>query len=98
VTLSAKVTGQGSPTGQIGFYANGGWIGTASLAGGTASLNTTFPFPGIFSVTAQYSGDSNNLNSTSPGVSESVTGSTVMQLSGQTGSLVHSVNVTVTVQ
>ncbi len=98
VTLSAKVTGQGGPTGQVGFYANGGWIGTAPLSGGTASLNTTFPFPGIFSVTAQYSGDSTNLNSTSPGVNESVTGSTVMQLSGQTGSLVHSVNVTVTVQ
>jgi len=98
VTLSAKVTGQGGPTGQVGFYANGGWIGTAPLSGGTASLNTTFPFPGIFSVTAQYSGDATNLNSTSPGVNESVTGSTVMQLSGQTGSLVHSVNVTVTVQ
>jgi subtilase family serine protease len=98
VTLSAKVTGQGSPTGQVGFYANGGWIGTTLLSGGAASLNTTFPFPGIFSVTAQYSGDSNNLNSTSPGVSESVTGSTVMQLSGQTGSLVHSVNLIVTLQ
>ena len=98
VTLSVKVTGQGSPTGQIGFYANGGWIGTAPLAAGTASLNATFPFPGIFSVTAQYSGDSNNLSSTSPGVSESVTGSTVMQLSGQTSSLVHSVNVTVNLQ
>src|SRR6266481_1131488 len=98
VTLSAKVTGQGGPTGQVGFYANGGWIGTVPLSGGTASLNITFPFPGIFSVTAQYSGDSTNLNSTSPGVNESVTGSTVMQLSGQTGSFVHSVNVTVTVQ
>jgi hypothetical protein len=97
-TLTAKVTGQGNPSGNVTFYANGGWIGQSSLVAGTATLNTTLPFAGIYSITAQYAGDSNNLTSTSPGVSESVTGSTVMQVSGQTSTLFHSANVTVTIQ
>jgi hypothetical protein len=98
VTFTAKVTGQGGPTGNVTFYANGGWIGQSSLTTGTATLNTTLPFAGIYSITAQYAGDSNNLTSTSPGVGESVTGSTVMQVNGQTSTLFHSVSVTVTIQ
>ncbi len=92
------MTGQGSPAGNVAFYTNGSWIGVSTLAAGTATLNTTLPFPGIYSITAQYAGDSNNLTSTSPGVGESVTGSTVMQVNAQTSTLFHSVNVTVTLQ
>ena len=98
VTFTAKVTGQGNPSGNVTYYANGGWIGQSNLTAGTATLNTTLPFAGIWSITAQYAGDSNNLTSTSPGVGESVTGSTVMQVNGQTSTLFHSVNVTVTIQ
>ena len=98
LTFTARVTGQGSPAGNVAFYTNGSWIGTSTLAAGTATLNTTLPFPGIYSITAQYAGDSNNLTSTSPGVGESVTGSTVMQVNGQTSTLFHSANVTVTIQ
>jgi len=98
VTFTAKVTGQGNPSGTVNFYASGSWIGASTLAAGTATLNTTLPFPGIYSVTAQYAGDFNNLTSTSPGVGESVTGSTVMQVNAQTSTLFHSVNVTVTLQ
>jgi hypothetical protein len=97
-TLTVKVAGQGNPTGNVTFYANGGWIGQSSLTAGTATLNTTLPFSGIYSITAQYAGDSNNLTSTSAGVSESVTGSTAMQVNGQTSTLFHTVNVTVTIQ
>jgi hypothetical protein len=98
LTFTARVTGQGSPAGNVAFYTNGSWIGASTLAAGTATLNTTLPFPGIYSITAQYAGDSNNLTSTSPGVGESVTGSTVMQVNGQTSTLFHSANVTVTIQ
>jgi hypothetical protein len=98
ITFTAKVTGQGNPTGTVTFYANGGWIGQSSLSAGTATLNTTLPFAGIYSITAQYGGDAKNLASTSPGVSEAVTGSTVFQVNGQTSTLFHSVNVTVTLQ
>ncbi len=98
VTFTAKVSGQGSPTGNVTFYASGSWIGQSTLTAGTATLNTTLPFPGIYSITAQYAGDFNNLTSTSSGVGESVTGSTVMQVNAQTSTLFHSVNVTVTLQ
>jgi hypothetical protein len=98
-TLTAKVTGQGNPTtGNVTFYANGGWIGQSNLTAGTATLNTTLPFAGIYSITAQYVGDANNLTSTSSGVGESVTGSTVMQVNGQTSTLFHAANVMVTIQ
>jgi hypothetical protein len=98
VTFTAKVTGQGNPTGSVNFYANGSWYGQANLTAGTASLNTSLASPGVYSVTAQYAGDSSNLPSTSPGVSEAVTGTTVMQVNAQTSTLFHSINVTVTLQ
>jgi len=97
-TFTAKVTGQGNPSGTVNFYASGSWIGAGTLATGTATLDTSLPFPGIYSITAQYAGDFNNLTSTSAGVGESVTGSTVMQVNAQTSTLFHSVNVTVTLQ
>ncbi|HYT24188.1 MAG TPA: Ig-like domain repeat protein [Candidatus Polarisedimenticolia bacterium] len=98
VTLTAKVTGQGNLTGNVGFYANGGWIGVSNLVGNMATLNVALPFPGVYSITAYYGGDSNNSPSTSPGVSEAVTGITIMQVNAQTSTLFHSVSVTVTLQ
>jgi hypothetical protein len=92
------VTGQGNPAGSVSFYAAGSWIGQANLSAGTAVLNTSLAFPGVYSITAQYAGDPNNLASTSPGVSAGVTGTTVMQVNAQTSNLFHSVNVTVTLQ
>jgi len=97
-TLTAKVTGQGSPTGAVYFYANGAGIGSSPLTANTANLNATLPFPGVYSVTAYYAGDGSNLASTSPGVGQAITGSTVMQVNAQTSTLFHSVNVTVTLQ
>ncbi len=97
-TLTATVTGQGGPTGTVNFYANGGWIGTSNLTAGTATLSVNLPFPGLYSVNAQYLGDARNETSTSANVAEAVTGTTVFQVNGQTGSLYHSTNVTVTLQ
>src|SRR6266446_2983138 len=97
-TLSAKVTGQGNPTGTVNFYANNSWLGSSNLSAGGANLNTSIVYPGIYSVSAQYLGDSNNLSSTSAGASQAVTGSTLMQVNAQTSTLFHSVNVTVTLQ
>jgi hypothetical protein len=95
---TANVSGKGSPTGIVNFYANGSWFGQASLIQGVATLNTSLPFPGVYSITAQYSGDGNNVASTSTGVSEGITGTTVMQINGQTSAVFHSANVTVTLQ
>jgi hypothetical protein len=100
VTFTATVTGTGNPTGSVSFYLSGGYYGTAQLVSGSASL-TLSPViipPGIYSLTAQYSGDANNLASNSAGISQAVTGTTIMQVNAQTGTLFHSANVTVTLQ
>jgi hypothetical protein len=98
ITLTVKVTGQGTPTGSVSFISNAGVLGTANLVNGAATLNTTLAYVGTYSISAQYNGDSKNLISTSPNLNETVTGSTVFQVSGQTSTLFHAVNVTATVQ
>jgi hypothetical protein len=98
VTFTAKVAGQGNPAGTVNFLLNGSYYGAVTLVGGMATLNTTVGLPGVYSLTAQYSGDTQNLSSTSAGVSQVVTGAEVLQITGQTGTLSHTVNVTVTLQ
>jgi hypothetical protein len=56
------------PTGSVTFTSNGGVIGTATLFGGVAVLNTTLPFLNAgfgITVIANYSGDGNYAPSTS---------------------------------
>jgi hypothetical protein len=98
LTFTAKVTGQGSPSGSVDFYANGNWIGNSNLLAGSAALNTSFSFPGIYSISAHYAGNTNNLASASSPASEAITGTTIFQVSGTTGALFHSVDVTVNLQ
>ncbi len=98
VTFTAKVTGQGNPTGGVDFYLSNSWYGKGNLVAGTATLTTTVASPGSYSLTAQYEGDTQNFNSSSGGVSQLVTGSTVINIAGQTGVLFHISNVTVTLQ
>jgi len=98
VTFTATVTGAGKPTGNLSFFLSGSYYGNANLVSGMASLTVSVAEPGIFTLTAQYSGDTNNLASTSAAVSQTVTGTTTMQVNGLTSTLFHSANVTVTVQ
>lgn len=98
VTFTATVTGTGNPTGSVSFYLSGGYYGSAYLVAGSASVTASPAIPGIYSLIAQYAGDANNLGSTSAGVSQAVTGTTIMQVNAQTGTLFHSTNVTVTLQ
>jgi trimeric autotransporter adhesin len=98
LTFTATVSGQGSPTGSVIFFANGSSYGTANLVGNTATLTTSIATPGIYTITAQYQGDFANNPSTSSGVNQAVTGSTIVSVEGQTNTLVHFANVTVTLQ
>jgi hypothetical protein len=99
VTFTATITGSNMPTGSVNFVANGNIpLGSANLNGNTASLATTIPFPGIYTVTALYSGDTLNNPSTSAGLAQGVTGSTVIDIEGQTSTLTHFANVTVAIQ
>lgn len=96
--LTAKVTGQGTQTGSVNFYANNALLGSSPLIADSATFSTSLASPGIYSVSAQYLGDSNNIMSSSPGVSQAVTGSVQMQINANTSNLFHSANVTVTLQ
>ena len=67
VTFTATVTGN-SPTGTVTFYDFNGAVTLATnvqLNSGTATLTISTLSPGSHSITAAYSGDANNLSSTS---------------------------------
>ncbi|HSC46372.1 MAG TPA: Ig-like domain repeat protein [Candidatus Acidoferrum sp.] len=98
VTFTATVAGQGTPTGSVDFYLNGSWYGNGAVTQGMATVTTTISFPGTYTLTANYSGDATHLASSAPGVPQAVTGSTLLQVNAQTGPLVHSTNILVTLQ
>jgi subtilase family serine protease len=98
VTFTAKVTSQGNPSGFVDFYLNGSWYGQGNLMNGAATLTTSIASPGVYGLTAAYNGDSSHSGSASSAVNQTVNGSTVMQVNGQTSTLFHSSNVTVTLQ
>jgi len=99
LTFIVTPTGSGKPTGTVNFCEDEVFfIGGANLTGNTASLTTSIGVPGIYTVTAQYLGDASNNPSTSAGLNQVVTGSTLMYVQGQTSTLTHIANVTVTVQ
>jgi len=73
VTLTATVS-PGTATGTVSFYDGTNLLGTTAMAGGIAAFSTPTLTAGNHSLTATYSGDSNNATSTSAAVVESVTG------------------------
>ena len=74
VTLAATVTGT-APTGTVTFLDGATPLTTVALSGGQASIDTSFMATGSHSLTASYSGDTNNTGGTSPTVTETVTAS-----------------------
>ena len=75
ITLTAAVFGT-NPTGSVSFTANGNALGTEAVVNGTAVLATSFADAGSYSVTASYTGDSNNTASTSSAVGITITPAT----------------------
>jgi hypothetical protein len=55
-------------------------------------------FVGIHQLPAKYSGDTNNLSSTSAAVNQTITGTFPVTIQGTTGSDIHSIQATVGVQ
>jgi hypothetical protein len=74
VTLTAKATASaGTPTGAVTFYNGSAILGTATLdATGTALLSTSFPTPGVYSLTASYAGSGTIMGSISTPLTETV--------------------------
>ncbi len=74
VVLTATVTATGStPTGTVTFYNGSVAVGSAPLgSAGTATLTTTFPTPGTYTLTASYGGGGAVTGSVSTAVTETV--------------------------
>ena len=67
VNLSATVTGVGStPTGTVHFYGGGSLLGSGAISDGVANLLYAGLSLGQHSITAEYSGDTNYVFTTSP--------------------------------
>lgn len=100
VTITATVTGS-SPTGTVQFKDGGTNLGApVTLAGGTATLSTSALALGGHSITAVYSGDTNNLTSTSAPLTQQVnlvTSSTALVSSLNPSTIGQSVTFTATV-
>lgn len=66
VTYTATVTSQyGTATGTVTFQDNGATVATVSVSNNQATFTTKYKAAGVQLMTATYSGDSNNLGSTS---------------------------------
>jgi sugar lactone lactonase YvrE len=77
VVFTAKVTGNGGiPTGTVTFSANGTQIGATAVldATGTATITYSGLAAGSYTITAVYSGDTNDQGSTGTGVASLVVG------------------------
>jgi hypothetical protein len=75
VTFTATVIGQyggGTATGTMTFQTGTKVLATVNVSGSQATFSKAFKNGGIYSITATYSGDSNNKGSTSPGLNEVV--------------------------
>jgi hypothetical protein len=79
VSFTAAVTSStaGTITGTVAFFDGGTQLGTpVTLSAGSASYSTTMLSQGSHSITAQYSGDTSYLASTSPALTQTVNAST----------------------
>jgi subtilase family serine protease len=98
VTFTANVSGQGTPTGTVSFFLNGSYYCQGTLAQALATCTTTVALPGLYTLTATYSGDASHLASTAAGIPQTITGSSSLQVNAQTGPLTHVGYITVTLQ
>jgi hypothetical protein len=73
ITLTATVS-PSSATGAVTFLDSTKTLGSIPLSGGSAFFATTTLQPGLHSLTATYSGDTNDSASTSPPLTETVPG------------------------
>jgi hypothetical protein len=75
VAVGVKVTGNGTPTGNVtvtATLASSSVSCTATLSSGAGTCSVTLPTAGIWTLTAAYGGDGNFGTSTSAGVSQTV--------------------------
>ncbi len=100
VTFSAQVaSGSQTPGGTVTFFDGSTSLGNAvALSGGQASLTVSTLSVGTHSITAKYSGDSNDSQSVSQPYFEAITGATTFQVVATSGNISHTLGIKLTVQ
>jgi subtilase family serine protease len=102
LSVVATITGGKNPTGTITFYDYGTPLAAAfplSSAQPSIEIGTNYLwFPGVHQLTAAYSGDPNNLASTSSTLTQTVTGTLNIEVQGTTGPDTHWIEVALGVQ
>jgi hypothetical protein len=102
LALTATVTGGQNLTGSVSFYDYGNPLASGfsvTSANPQVQIGTDYlSFIGDHQITAKYSGDPNNLASTSPPVSQVITGTSSLYVQGATGSDTHAIPVTISLQ
>ena len=100
VTLLATVSSSHTTLGgNVTFYNGTTALGGAvTVVNGTAGLPVTSLPVGMNSLTAVYSGDSNNSSATSAASQELVTGQTTVEIDGTSGSIDHATTVQITLE
>jgi hypothetical protein len=100
VTFNVLVVPQGSatPTGNVQLFDNGTTYGNPSRvnAGVVSFLTTNLPV-GVHVITAQYLGDANTLGSSSAPITQVITGSVPMQITGTSNGIVETADFSVSV-
>ena len=100
VTFSVLVVPQGSatPTGNVQLLDNGTTYGNPSRASaGVASFLTTNLPAGVHVITAQYLGDASTLGSTSAPITQVITGSVPLQITGTSNGIAETADFNVSV-
>ena len=101
LAATATVTSSKPITGTITFWeaGNTGPVSAAlPITNGVVQAQLILPLIGVHQLTAQYSGDTLNQQSTSPSVIAVVTGQGSVSVTGTTGPVAHSVVVNVIIQ
>jgi large repetitive protein len=97
-TVTVKPSGAATPSGLVQLYDNGQTYGSGTKvsAGIATFLSTSLPV-GVHNLTAQYLGDANTLGSTSAPISQVISGSIGLQISGTANGVTETADFTVTV-
>jgi Big-like domain-containing protein/VCBS repeat protein/FG-GAP repeat protein len=103
VTYTATVASQygGAVTGTVVFQDGGSTVGTVTIVGNQAAYSTKYSKPGTHSMTATYSGDTNNTGSVSATlveqINKGISTKTVLTTSGSPSQLNQPVTFTATI-
>jgi subtilase family serine protease len=90
VTFNVRVTpnGAATPTGQVQLYDNGQAYGSpVNVNAGIASFLATNLPVGVHNLSADYRGDANTQASSSTPITQAITGTVVLQISGTSGGI-----------